>query len=451
MSQNPCKKAFYLELWRRLLPPGYTSSIEDEAEGSGFDVPSQQGAQWERYEQAANTSQQAYFLTQHSTQTGSPASSAVKASGEVEVTRAAPVYGAITLPLGTIFRAVITDSYGEDFFVGRYLSTAAVIMAEGDSGPHTIPVEAEWAGYGGNIPDGYITEFQELGRADVASEVLSTTELVLRAVPGAPTDVFSESQVGRYGRLRSAAPPDLASENWRYPRQVVRITSGGIEFSPALDNASDVGRETVFELEEWADFGLTVEQPLAITGGVPDSLAAAGADRRIGRTPGETDASFAQRIQELPDTISPNAIERIVTRILEPFGVAFEIRETRLVEGLMGWTWDLHAYDFGGLKLLKPGGSEWIGEGTVWLDERMGTRFFLVCVERELLSFIGLVYDTAPNDSPNAYDLTGTGVDSGAYDGYDTKNANLMARLREAVDAARAAGVAFDIVIDPNL
>src|SRR5262252_565380 len=167
MPLQPFSKDDFLDLWRRVLPGSYTQPIETEGDGIGFDVPSSHAAMWAEVEVSLNLSQQGYYLRAHSGATGPIAASAQKALGSVLVARAAPTIGALVLPVGTIFRAVSRNSNGGELFLGRYLSTAEVTLPQGSVGPFTVPVEAEFPGYTGNLWAGYITEFEQLGAAEV--------------------------------------------------------------------------------------------------------------------------------------------------------------------------------------------------------------------------------------------------------------------------------------------
>jgi hypothetical protein len=447
MPLNELDKDGFLQLWRGLLPEGYTQPIE--ASESGLDIPASHAAIWARVERALNRSQGAYYLRPHSTQTAPIASGGTKSTGEVLLRRAAPALGAIVVPVGTILEAVVTDSFGGELLLGRFLTTEEATIPEGSLGPVAVDVEAEFVGFTGDVAAGSIVRFTALGRREVPALVDTTTRL-RRSVPAYDQrDRFDDALVGRYVRLVGGA---LSADNARVPRRVeatyVAVDGQlGIEVDLALD-PGDVGAVTTVEVEELADLGVTVEQPAATEGGTPDSLGAIGAERRIGKRPGETDEEFRARFATLADTISPAAHIRILDRILGSAGIPYHYLETRAVDELMGFTWDVHPYDFGQVcpPITKTIGSEYVGQGGVWLQPGTLTRFSVICVDPGSLGDFGFAYDTVVPlpGAPNAWDV-------GFFDGSALGVASVLGRVWDEINAARAAGVGFLIIKDGEI
>lgn len=447
MPLQPLDRAGFLALWRSLVPSSYSGPIEQDAAngGAGLDPAASHAAVWEAFERAINRSQQAYYLRPHSTQTGSIASGPVKASGTVLLRRSAPVRGSLVVPQGTALPAFATDSFGQPLFLGNYLTTADATLGE-SVGPFIVPVEAEFSGYTGNLASGFIGSFEALGRLSVPSLALSATQL-RRVVPVADNQTasrFSAALIGRYVRLVGGS---LTSDNARTPRRVVStFTDGsgqvGITVDLALDSG-DLGEPVTVEVDEWADLGVSVSQPDPIENGTPDTLGAIGADRNIGRVPGETDESFRRRLLQLSDIITPASHVRILNRILGSRGIGYRYLETGSIDGLMGFTWGVHPWGIGSLALIpKVPGSELVGQGFVWVDLRKHVRFFLVIVDRSGLGEYGMPYGSTvyPAGHPNAW---GQGVWGGKPLGFNAVVGQLWAEL----NAARAAGVAFLILL----
>lgn len=68
---------------------------------------------------------------------------------------------------------------------------------------------------------------------------------------------------------------------------------------------------------DWVnDYGLTVTNAAQPTGGCIGMLDGIGADKNLPRLTGETDAAYSQRIWQIADVVSPNAIRRTLNRIL---------------------------------------------------------------------------------------------------------------------------------------
>jgi hypothetical protein len=73
---------------------------------------------------------------------------------------------------------------------------------------------------------------------------------------------------------------------------------------------------------DWAtDWGLTVTNVSQPTGGVLGMLDALGEERNIARGPNETDDSYRSRVAEIADVVTPNAVRRALTRVMngQPF------------------------------------------------------------------------------------------------------------------------------------
>lgn len=457
MGIGPATKEDYLELWRSIFPEFYTEPIETEADGRGFDVPSAQAAMVAAFERSANLSHQSYYLKPHSIQTESVARGPRKASGTVLVRRQAPNLGDVLLVAGTRLRAEMMSSYGDQLFLGHCLTTADVTLPEGDGSTFEVPVEAEFQGYSGNLEfPGLIVGVEPQGRASVPSIVAFSTSSVTRIVRRVSAseqtqwDHFTDGMVGRYVRVvqvsESLATADVSAVPRRITGTWVNGEEVGILVSPPLDPADD-NKTMLVEVEELADLGVVVSQPGLVIGGRSDALGAIAADRGQGRVVGETDDQFAERLCNLSDVVSPAAIVRIIDGILTPLGIPWRFKETGDPETLMGFTWDVHPWDFGGLpEIVKPPGSELVGQGIVWLDYDTFRRFFIICVGRRGIGDFGFGYDytTHPPGTPNAWDV-------GFYDGRPLGWSAALGALWEAVDQARAGGVGFVIMVDPSL
>lgn len=94
---------------------------------------------------------------------------------------------------------------------------------------------------------------------------------------------------------------------------------------------------------DWvADWGLTVTNKLSPAGGCTGMLDAIGFDRNVPRLQGEQDDVYRQRIHQVADVVTPNAIRRALNRTLGAIPWCFREVGTAL---LPGFYYDEDAYD----------------------------------------------------------------------------------------------------------
>lgn len=442
MPFTPLTKAELEDLWRRVFPASYTVPIEEENNGQGFDVPAAQAAIFEGVENSANAMFESHYLKIHADRTGDPAYGGARATTDLEITRVTSTVGDIVLDAGTRLVAEQIGTNGQTIRLQDFELIADLTMLEGNAGPFTAPARATIEGYAGNVAEGSIVRFRELGRATMEGTVDSTTVLIRNTpAPGDPaTDRFTVGMIGRYVVIVGLA------SGVTYPRKIVSVNASAqsIEITPALA-AGDVGDVVTIQVSEYEDLGLVVEQPDDATGGRLAMLDAIGRDRRSGRVSGETDGQYRLRLCDLSDTISPNAIRRTALRILGPCGVNFALKETRDVATLKGFVWDLDPFDFGQIGAVTlVAGSELVGQGAVMLSENWSKTAFILCVGFGSDGEFGAPYDATNPTVPNAWDQF-------FWDGSPVGYLSCIGQLWEELNGARAAGVNIAIVQDPAL
>lgn len=398
------------------MPPQFTEPIESQADGQGMDVVAQSAAIMHRSNDAVATTTQAYYLRPHSGQDGPPAAGAEPAIGIITITRSAPAIGPITIPAGTIVVATIRHPDGTTSDGERFQTRNPLTIPSGDTQAYSIDIVAMRVGYQGNLDAGQIDHFYLRGRANVPNAFAYTTNTIDDS--GVP-DQFTQSMIGQY--LRFLNGPNVNA----VPRQILSFSGNSVVVDgPAL--VSGIGD---VEVEEWADLGLSIDQPINTFNGRHGWLDAVGQDRNVSRVSGESDEAFRSRIVNLADTISPAAIRRICARILTPFGIPFELLEAG-TDGL-GLILDDGPYDDEAL--------------TSWYVP--GTRFFVISVGNGNLGEFGFAFDAT--DQINAYDVTGnTPPVVNFYDGSPVVYLQAIQSLWQALNDARAAGVGFAIVRD---
>ena len=442
MAIEPLTQAQLIELWRKLFPEGYTVPIEEESGGMGMDVYAQQAAQFARVAEAVNKTTQSYFIRAHSQQTGNPATGPSYATGAVDLVRTnTPGLGPVTVATGSLLQSKKRNANGEYVDGPQFLVTADQLFAPGPMSPATpltVPIQALRVGTSGNLSAGHITEFVSLGTLTVLGCAVTATNTIQRATFFNDSDDFNRGLLGRYVSFATGANATT------YPRRVTSISFADPLVLTVDGPALVADASCTVEVVDWDDLGFVVTQPAATSGGEFGELDAIGAERGVNRALGESDAIYAKRIQDVADTICPGAMERICNRILSPYGINYSIEETRDPNGLFGFIFDLDnssdqrfrsAFDYGD-----------INDGSVLLGDVCGAvRFFIIRVGPSGLGEFGAPYDATANlPNPNAWDEM-------FFDGYALGYAGVLLQLYAAIEAARAAGVCWKLIFDPNL
>lgn len=425
MAFLPLTQEQLLDLVRKIFPADYVVPIETEAEGRGWDVFAQQAAQFARVAEAIDTTTQAYYLRYHSTQTSAPAAGGVQATGTVELTREPPLSGDIVLSAGTLLSTYQLNARGVITEGPIFSLVSDVTLPAGSMTAVTANIQCTRQGYQGNVPAGRVTGFTLLGRALIeGAEVLTANTVRDQGVP----DRFTEAMIGRYVEFTSGA------NSTTYPRKITnvnRTTTTTITVDGPALTFPDTANVRVLEYE---DLNIVVDQPTETSGGKNAFLDATGRDRNIGRASGESDDAYRLRLSYLDDTISPGAIERICARILSPYGIRYRLLETRDINGLWGFVYDLDPYDYGT-----------IASGQVMLGAVCGlVRFFVILVGPGNQGDFGAPYDATNSPNPNAWDEM-------FFDGEPVVYLNVIAALYDAVEQARAAGVCWQLILDQDL
>lgn len=422
MAFKPWTAEDFLRLFLRIAPKSYSASLESEANGQGMDPYAAMAKVNERVSQALNTNQQAYYIRPSSLATGAPSQGEAKATVTLQISRAAPAAGSVILPRGTLFVADVRAIDGTILNGDVFESTVDVTFAAGVLGPLAVPVQAVRAGYQGNVLANSIKRFVPLGNYIIKNATIGASNVV--SAPPVP-DRFLPTMLGRYVRIISGANINTV------PRRILSVTQGATDVAVLDSPALTTGAATI-EVEEWQDLGFVVSQPQAAVGGRHGTLDANGEERNIGRQPGESDNAYRKRVEAVSDVVSPGAIYRAVARVLTPYGIPFEILETRDPHGFMGFIYDLHPYDVFDIDdPLAP----------VYVGPTSATRFFLVKIQQGLQGDFGFFYDA--NVLNNAYDVSNM---LNFYDGTPVIWNSLVRAVEESLNQAKAAGIAFRIV-----
>jgi len=144
-------------IWRSIVDREYREPLERAGDGHGIEVFAQAWHVFERISRAIDITTQAMFILPWSGQTNPSAAGEAKATVTLTFARTLLQRAPLRLAAGTIFAAhQIVDwgeNIGEEVLTGLlYVLTDDLVFQPGDSGPFTIPAEAEKAGYSYNDP-----------------------------------------------------------------------------------------------------------------------------------------------------------------------------------------------------------------------------------------------------------------------------------------------------------
>lgn len=397
---------------------------------------------------------------------------------------------------------------GQDVFTGRrYVLTEPVGFVPGNAGPIDAVFEAEKTGFGYNVPAPNTITFIDSIDAALSGSLASVTNgPAFNALLFYRGDAVPVTAIGQYIRFTAGAnnkqvrlivgylPPSpgapvggvnlaatgilqitsttgafILGEEFTQGtnRGTVRAVSGGwlvydliagVFATGALLGVQSAATATViavgqnplltpesttaeWQLIGWGAAGLHATNADSPTGGASPELDMIGDERQIGRSPGETDTSYRNRVDKLPDTVSPNALIRAANRVLAPYGATAVLKEVGdIIQPFPGFFYDTgdlsgpgaYAYDLGPLNLP---GDQFKFEMSL-LESRA---FFMVGVPTLGLGEFGFgwtegkinFFDSAPYLS--------------FYDGYAVTSAVIYRQVWDALNAARAAGVGFDL------
>lgn len=228
---------------------------------------------------------------------------------------------------------------------------------------------------------------------------------------------------------------------------VVGTLSGAIANIDSVDVPAGLIAET--GSAEWtsldwvADLGVEVTNDESPSGGTADVLGEIGRERGVLRAPGENLETYRQRVNALPDVVTPKAVKRAVNRVLAPFGMTACLREVGSAK-FRGLFFDgdpsntngdvAFAYDFDFAAQPRD-------RFKLLLDYTEFRAFGLVGVPPSDLGEFGVAFDAGPH---NAFDAP---PDLVFFDGFAVTAASIYGSVWSAVQVTKAAGVGFDLYL----
>jgi len=320
----------------------------------------------------------------------------------------------------------------------EYLATNAFILTSEGPAKATVTVSfsRQNAGAGAvTVKRGTVVSTSETGREFVTLQ----------------DAVFGGSDVGPI-----EVPAQARFYGWNYNvKGPVTLSSGEI-LEGEIDTVKLPLQEPVF-----ADPTIYVEQVTDATGGRLGFLDGLGKDRGVDRVRGEPDQRYRQRVRSLPDTITPDAIQRVIAAHLAPWGVEPTFIETWSPAYQTCYDAPNQTYPYLGA-LYDPNLFCYddprtdVGFRNRWLDERDHRGAFIVQVPNLAPLFdTSMAYDdTAPSfaelRNPNgaravgAYDVpvdASADLVQGGYDGFDVQKQAVYKGLYDLLQKIKAGGV----------
>jgi hypothetical protein len=219
--------------------------------------------------------------------------------------------------------------------------------------------------------------------------------------------------------------------------------------------------DTVVTLVEDPDFGdssILVKQAVSTSGGADAFLDQQGLDRGIARGVMEGDDPYRLRVRSLPDTISPDAVDRLLQLILAPYGAVYQFTETWELEYQTCWdappdpipgsTFDPTLFVYDDPRSASPFRNRWLDLN----DYRGG--FIIAVPDIGPVTDYGMAYDDTAGSAMDltyahgaralgAYDVPaslGFGYLQGAWDGFDTTKAAVYKSIFDTLQQIKAAG-----------
>lgn len=193
-----------------------------------------------------------------------------------------------------------------------------------------------------------------------------------------------------------------------------------------------------WRIRDWRTLGFNLDRIETMRGG-RDPLLDMHAEER-GASPRqsfESDDLFRERISELADVVSPNAIQRIVNRALEPYGM--EGIAIDAYNGFDGLFIDVDALDY-----YSPGDIYPENPWKLYTTQSEAFGWFWVILPCLGDGEFGTSYDDGPVKYLEPAEIfLGPAYEYGFFDGFPVDAQGVYASIYNAVDQARAAGIGF--------
>lgn len=197
---------------------------------------------------------------------------------------------------------------------------------------------------------------------------------------------------------------------------------------------------------DWKDMGFVITAARHGALGRDDDLGMLGDNRGMYPGDGESEDAFRSRISKVPDVVSPNALTRVVNRILAPLRLTGRVVD--IGDEVHGFFLDVDALDY-----YQPGDTYPTNQWKLLLSLWEAHGFFYVQVPLVSDGDFGMAYDEGPTlylADKGLY--LGPAYDEGFYDGFSpVASAQIYDLIYKEIRARKGGGIDFAILPDPTL
>lgn len=289
-------------------------------------------------------------------------------------------------------------------------------------------------------------------------------------------------EVHQKSNLVVSAPVQAIAEGWEWNVPGVVTTAAGELLPGDIDIVEKLIQvDSLFPtVATFYDATIQVRNIAAMSGGKAGMLDQLGFDRGLPRRFGESDDAYRFRVRALPDTVSPDAIQRTVKDILTPYGASADFEFIETFDPNYQMCWDAPSPN-AGTPTFDPSADLALSEVFVyddtrpaspfmnrWLDEiEMRGAFIVVLPNLATLLDQGMTWgdtavtagdhDAAATGGKRAFSAWGipsTGISPlitpSFWGAGDAKKEALYVSIFDILQAIKAAGVAAIIELEGN-
>ena len=200
-------------------------------------------------------------------------------------------------------------------------------------------------------------------------------------------------------------------------------------------------------VRDWKDLGFQITSLRQITLGRDDDLGLIGDNRGMYPEQGETEDAFRRRISQLPDVVSPAALNRVVNRLLAP--LKYKGRVIDIGDEVLGFFYDQDFFDYYANPAHPFPENPW----KLLLDITEAYGFFYVLVPWIGEGDFGIFYDVGPSIYlPDKGLYLGPCFDDGFSDGFSpVASLSVYPAIYTEMNRRKLGGVRFAMIPDIGL